>query len=138
MQLNAEKTKTLEYREKENKKKKAYNVLLIISGFFVGIFNGLFGGGGGMVVVPAYTALARLDEKKAHATAIATILPLSIISAIVYVINGSFDLAIGLNVTIGVVVGGVVGALLLKKISNGLLALVFYGIMIAAGVKMLV
>ena len=40
--------------------------------------------------------------------------------------------------TAGVIIGGVIGAVLLKKISNGLLSLAFYGIMIAAGVKMLI
>ena len=124
--------------EKKTKKKRAYDILLAISGFFVGIFNGLFGGGGGMVVVPAFTSLAGLDEKKAHATAIATILPLSVVSAIVYIAGGNFDFGIGLNVTAGVIIGGVIGAVLLKKISNGLLSLAFYGIMIAAGVKMLI
>ena len=107
--------------EKKNKKKRAYDILLAISGFFVGIFNGLFGGGGGMVVVPAFT-----------------ILPLSVVSAIVYIAGGNFDFGIGLNVTAGVIIGGVIGAVLLKKISNGLLSLAFYGIMIAAGVKMLI
>lgn len=109
----------------------------LISGLFVGIINGFFGGGGGMLVVPVLVFLLKMPEKTAHATAIFVILPLSIISSIIYLINGSMNWEFLLYCGIGFLIGGVTGALLLKKLNNKFLRIIFAIIMIAAGVKML-
>ena len=121
--------------------KTKYNTKTIITcllgGIFVGFLNGLFGGGGGMVVVPLLSLLLGLEEREAHATAILTILPISLSSAIVYIINGSvnyFDLSF---VSIGFVSGGIFGALILKRANNTFLRVVFSLIMIAAGLKII-
>lgn len=52
---------------------------LIGIGFLTGIINGLFGSGGGTIIVPALVFLIGMEDFKAHATAISIILPLSII-----------------------------------------------------------
>lgn len=119
---------------KLNKKQK---LSLVISGIFVGFLNGFFGGGGGMLGVPALT-LSGLSQKSAHATAIAVILPLSIISAVLYLIKTEMEWLTGGFVTIGVVAGGILGAILLNKINSKLLPLIFYGLMIVAGVRMVI
>ena len=109
----------------------------LIGGLFVGFLNGFFGGGG-MVVVPLLSLILGLEEKKAHATAILTILPISIASAVIYLIDGSVNFGdLGLT-TIGFVIGGFVGALLLKKTNNTVLRVIFCLIMIAAGIKILI
>ena len=122
---------------KENGKKKPSIIKKIIAGLLTGILNGLFGGGGGMVLVPMLTKLMGEDTKKAHATAILIILPMSIVSGIFYAAFGSFDLDIGIPVMIGVVAGGIAGALLLKKISSKSVTAIFYVVMAIAGLKML-
>ena len=106
-----------------------------VLGTLAGAANGLFGAGGGMLVVPALTYAVGLDEKKAHATAIAVILPLSLLSFAVYTLKGTSDWGKALSVGVGVVAGGVVGALLLKKVPKKLLSFVFYGVMIYAGAR---
>lgn len=116
-------------------KRKNRPLLSAIFGVAVGAANGLFGGGGGMIAVPALT-LTGVPSKKAHATAIAIILPLSLISGAVYLAKGAADPSVILPSCAGVVVGGVVGALLLKKINSRGLSLLFYALMIAAGLKL--
>ena len=106
-----------------------------LSGIAVGAANGLFGGGGGMIAVPALTA-SGASEKKAHATAVAVILPLSLISAAVYLAKGTLSWEAALPSCLGIVAGGVIGSLLLKKIDPSLLTKVFYVLMIAAGRKL--
>lgn len=118
-------------------KKKLSLVLCVVFSLLAGCINGLFGGGGGMVVVPIFSVILGLSAKKAHATAVATILPMSLISAIIYIVNGCANLDVTLAVGGGVIVGGIIGALVLKKINSFLLSVIFYAIMIAAGVKML-
>ncbi|MBQ0017513.1 MAG: sulfite exporter TauE/SafE family protein [Clostridiales bacterium] len=108
----------------------------LVGGLFVGFLNGFFGGGGGMIVVPLLNFLLKLDERKSHATAIFVILPLSIVSSVIYILKGSIDWLQLLYSSIGFLVGGVVGALLLKKMNNKVLKIIFSLIMIAAGIKM--
>lgn len=120
--------------EKTSKKK----IIAIVGGCFCGLINGLFGGGGGMIVVPILTIGLSLAVKKAHATALLIILPLSIISAVFYLFFGSGNFEIVLPVGIGVVLGGVLGAFLLKKLSSKWVVIIFSVLMAAAGVKMLV
>ena len=57
-------------------------------GLLVGAVNGLLGAGGGMLAVPLLTGAEGLPAKKAHATAIALILPLSAVSTLVYALTG--------------------------------------------------
>ena len=101
-------------------------------GLAVGLANGLFGAGGGTVLVPALERFKPLETHKAHATSLAVILPLSIVSAVIYVWGVEVDWpAVGL-VSAGGVLGGIIGARLLKKISAGWLNMLF-GLFLAAG-----
>lgn len=125
-----------ELREKNGKLLK--NILAIALSVAVGAINGLFGGGGGMLVVPLFTVLMGLEEKKAHSSAILTILPLSLVSGIIYLVRGDFALYSGGFVTIGVILGGILGTFAMKKLSNNVLAIIFYAVMIFAGISSLV
>lgn len=113
-------------------------IALAVGGALVGLVNGLLGGGGGTLVVPCYELFGDMEEKKAHASAIATILPLSVVSGIIYGMKGYFELQSGLITTVGVMIGGIIGALLLKGINSKLLSAIFYGIMVYAGIKMVI
>jgi hypothetical protein len=119
-------------------KKKNKILYLIMTGIITGFVNGLFGGGGGMVVVPMLIFLLSYPVKTAHATAILIILPISIISGIIYASYGAFDMNIGLPVTIGVVMGGITGAKLLSKLNSDIVTKIFSIVMFAAGIKMII
>ena len=110
---------------------------LILTGVITGLANGFFGGGGGMIVVPLMTFLLKMKTKAAHATALAVILPITIISAVVYFLKGSFDYENGIPSGIGVIAGGVVGAWLLGKLSAKWITRLFAVVMLAAGIKLL-
>lgn len=112
--------------------------LLGVSGLAIGFANGFFGGGGGMLLVPLLTFAAKLEEKKSHATAIAIILPLSVLTAVIYTIKGTGNLNAGLIAGGGVIAGGVLGAFLLNKLNNITISIIFYILMIAAGVRMII
>ncbi len=56
-----------------------------IIGIATGMANGLFGSGGGTIVVPAMVYLLDADDHTAHATAISVILPLTLVSAFFYI-----------------------------------------------------
>lgn len=112
-------------------------ILMILCGLFTGFVNGFFGGGGGMIAVPFMIYILKEPVKKAHATAIAIIAPITLFSAITYVTRISFEWGQVALATIGIVIGGVIGAKLLNKCSNIILTLMFAGLMIYAGVRMI-
>ncbi|MDF2566737.1 MAG: hypothetical protein K0R90_193 [Oscillospiraceae bacterium] len=107
-----------------------------ILGLVAGVLNGLFGSGGGVVVVPMLEK-AEFEQKKAHATSIAIILFLSIISTVLYLINKNFDFTKALIYLPGGFVGAAVGAIALKKISNDLLRRIFGAIIVISAIRML-
>lgn len=115
--------------------KKYYREILI--GFFTGILNGLFGAGGGSVVVPAMEKFLDIDEKKSHSTAIAIILMMSLVSSATYIYKGFFNLRLWFLVSIGGIVGGFLGAKLLSKIPKKWLKILFGGVIIGTAFKMI-
>ena len=121
-------------KENSRSKRRLYELIL---GVVAGILNGFFGGGGGTVVVVMLIAILHKNPRVAHATAILIILPLCVVSAFIYSVFGNFDLNVGVGATIGVIIGGVIGSFLLRKISPKWLSIVFSVVMSVAGAKML-
>ena len=111
--------------------------MFIIIGVAIGFINGFFGGGGGMIAVPMLSTFAKFSTQKAHANAILVILPITVISAIVYLFQGNFKWGIHIPVTIGSCIGGLIGARLLKTLSPKKIQLVFILLLIIVGLKML-
>ena len=119
----------------KNTNKNNYYALLI--GAVAGLVNGIFGGGGGMIVVPMLVMLLKCPPKKAHATALIIILPLSLVSGIIYAVFGNLNINVATPVSIGVLIGGVLGAFLLSKLSSKWVIIIFSVVMAFAGGKML-
>lgn len=100
------------------------------------MINSLLGAGGGMIAVPLLKKCG-LDTKKAHANAVAVILPITVFSASVYMIKDYVNIKDAFVFMPFGIVGSVFATWLLKKISPNLLRIVFGGFMIWAGVRML-
>ncbi|MDD3394443.1 MAG: sulfite exporter TauE/SafE family protein [Clostridia bacterium] len=109
----------------------------IAIGLITGFANGLFGSGGGTIVVPSMERFLGVEEHKAHATAISIILPLSLLSLVIYCWKTDVPWQIALWASAGGIVGGFVGARLLSKISGIWLHRIFGLFMIAAAVRMI-
>ena len=122
----------------KNQKQLKNGLIKCVFALIVGFINGFFGGGGGLVCVPTLEKVYKLPTKKAHATAIGIMLPLSIITSLIYIFNNSINLLMCSSVTIGVLLGGLVGAVLLKKIKGSVIRWLFIIVLFSAGVRMLV
>ena len=105
-------------------------------GFLVGIANGLFGSGGGMIAVPMLEK-SGMEAKKAHATSIAVTAALSAVSLFVYFSRGAFDLKTALKFVPPGLIGAAAGAAILKKIDNEKLQRIFGAVMIISGILMI-
>ena len=116
---------------------KKQKFILMLAGGVIGLLNGFFGGGGGMVCVPILQKVLNLDAKHSHATAIAVIFPLSLISAFIYVINGYIQSFPLLTIGLGVVLGGITGAFALKFLPPKVIRLIFAVIMFVGGIRLI-
>ena len=119
-------------------KKNKQKLILILSGLVIGIVNGFFGGGGGMICVPLLEKILKIDNKKSHSTALAIMLPITLFSIIVYLLKISIDWYKMGIVAGGFVVGGLIGAILLKNLSGKVIRFIFILVILAAGIRLLV
>ena len=111
--------------------------ITILIGIITGFANGLFGSGGGTIVVPAMERFLGVEEHKAHATAISIILPLSVLSLCIYWWQSPIMWQIALWASLGGSVGSVVGAKLLPKIQGVWLHRIFGGFMLVASIRLI-
>ena len=112
---------------------KGKNLLRVLLGGAVGGANSFFGGGGGMIAVPLLQKTG-MQEKEAHATAILLIFPISFLSFILYLVKGAYDFSVLIPTSIGVSIGGFLGAKLLCKMSIRAVRLCFALLQLVAGV----
>lgn len=110
---------------------------LIAIGITAGIVNGIFGSGGGTIVVPSLIFLIGMEDYKAHATAISIILPLSAISTIIYLINNTIPIKQSLMVMTGGLFGSFLGAKFLHKIPVHMLRKIFGSVIIYTAIRMI-
>ena len=100
---------------------KRWNWRAALAGSAAGLANGLFGAGGGMILVPLLTKTCALEERKTFATALVIILPLCLVSLAVYCLSGSLEVKTAVPYLIGGFFGGIGGGLLLKRMPVRLL-----------------
>ncbi len=106
-------------------------------GLIAGIISGLFAAGGGMIVVPALIHIFKLEDAKARATSVFAILPMVVASGIFYYKNDYVDWSLGIKCAIGGIIGGVIGAKLLKKMSTKTLRILFIIFLAYTSIKMI-
>ena len=107
----------------------------MLIGIVVGIISGLFASGGGLLLVPVYTNILNLDEKEARATTLFCILPMVILTAVLYNESNFIDWSLGIKCAIGGIFGGIIGGKLLNKISNKYLQIIFILFLLYAGIS---
>lgn len=118
------------------KKKLNFNIKNTLIGSFTGFINGIFGSGGGTLLVPILNNIVKIEEHKSHATALAIIIFLSSASSIIYISKGTYDIGLTFQVACGSIIGGIVGAKLLSKLTGKFLRISFGVIMIIAALRM--
>ncbi len=108
----------------------------LLFGAAAGFVNGLLGSGGGMIAVPALRSRG-LDPQKAHATSIAVISPMCVLSAAIYLFRGDVKITDALPYLPAGAVGALLGALLLRKIPDTFLRKLFGAFAVWAGLRLI-
>ena len=101
-------------------------LILIATGLSAGILSGLFGIGGGVLIVPALVYLLGFSQHRATGTSLVVLLPPVGIAAVMeYARHGAVDWKAALVVAITVFIGAALGAVLANKISGATLKIGF-------------
>lgn len=112
--------------------------LLLAIGLGSGVLSGLFGIGGGVVIVPALIYLAGFSQHLATGTSLAVLLPpIGIAAAFEYYRHGHVDLRAALIMAVAVAVGGWFGALIANHMTAPMLRMGFALFVIALGFYLL-
>lgn len=113
------------------------NIKKFLAGIAIGIVNVTLGAGGGMLTVPLYKKCG-FDQKSAQINAVATILPITIISLIIYLFNGNVNFSEAFPYILFGLPGAILGTFVIKKTSNKILKSAFAIFMLWAGIRMII
>lgn len=105
-------------------------------GLIAGLLCGMFASGGGLLLIPAFTYLLQMDEKKARGTAVFCVLPMVITSSFFYYKSNFIDWKISILCAIGGTIGGITGTKLLKKMPTNYLRIFFIIFLFYVSIRM--
>lgn len=110
---------------------------LLAIGLLGGFLSGVFGIGGGILMVPLFILVLRLDQRSASALSLTAVLPAAIVGSITYGLAGDIDLIASACIAIGGIGGALIGTRLLRALSLGWLRWLFVGLLVLVAVRML-
>lgn len=99
----------------------------VFIGLLAGFLSGLFGVGGGTVIVPLLILLCGFDQRRAAGTSLAAILPTAVVGVISYAVVGSVSWLAALLLAVGAVAGAQIGTWLLPRLPVRVLQWGFVG-----------
>jgi len=112
-------------------------ILFIILGLIAGIFSGVVGLGGGVIIVPALVFIFGLSQQQAQGTTLALMVPpIGILAAYTYYQHGFVDLKIAALVCVGFVLGGWLGAKVAVQLPKETLQKIFALFLFLISIKM--
>jgi uncharacterized membrane protein YfcA len=110
---------------------------LLLIGVLAGVCAGMFGIGGGLIIVPALVFFYRLTQHAAVGTSLgAILLPVGALSAWVYWKNGNLNVGYSALIACGLFFGAFFGAKLVQPVSDLTLRRLFAGFLIVVGARM--
>ncbi len=109
---------------------------IIVSGILAGALSGIFGIGGGIVMVPLFTLWLGLDQRTAITTSLLAIIPISVAAIGGYLVGDAVAWGVGLVIGVGSIVGGQVGVRLLPHIPVPWLQLSFAVLLLYSAVRL--
>ena len=126
--------------EDENGEKHTYQfqgVMAVIIAFVVGIFSGLFGIGGGSLMVPTMLVLFRFPPSVAVATSMFMVFLSSIVGSVAHIQLGNVEWLWVLALIPGAWIGGKLGAYLNRQLKDQIVIWIFRMLLIVVGIRLI-
>ncbi len=112
--------------------------LYIGLGLIAGVLSGMFGIGGGTILIPAMVFLFGLTQHQAQGTSLAImVLPIGLLAAMRYYYSGNVKLGMVGFICVGFLVGGLIGAQIIQNVPDALLKKLFGVFLLAVSLKMI-
>ena len=112
--------------------------MYVILGIVAGIFGGMFGIGGGTILIPALVYLFGLTQHQAQGTTLAIMVPpIGLLAALRYYYSGNVKLGMAGFICLGFLVGGLIGANFVQNLSDPLLKRLFGVYLLFISVEMI-
>lgn len=108
----------------------------LLVGAVAGLLSGLFGVGGGVLMVPALVLLMHLDQRLAHGVSLTAVVPIAAAGTLSYALSSEVDWAVAGLLALGAVGGAVVGTHFLARLSQRVLGYSFAALMIVTAIRM--
>ena len=106
-----------------------------VTGALAGAANGFFGAGGGLFLVPLLVSLCGMEQRKAFATSVAVVLPLSAVSALVHWMKGGLDRGTAWPYLMVGALGGLAAGRLFQRVSADRLRRAFGLLILYGGIR---
>lgn len=112
--------------------------LYIILGIVAGIFGGMFGIGGGTILIPALVFLFGLSQHQAQGTTLAIMVPpIGLLAALRYYYSGNVKLGMAGFICLGFFLGGLIGANIVQNLSDPILKKLFGVFLLFVSIEMI-
>lgn len=105
-------------------------------GILAGFMSGLFGIGGGTVIVPGLVFVMRFTQRYAHGTSLAAIVPIAAAGVAGFALGDEVDWAVAGLIVVGSALGAQVGTRLIHRLSQHHLRLAFAGLLIVTAARL--
>lgn len=113
-------------------------LILVIIGIAAGIFSGLIGVGGGLIMIPLFVLFIGLNQHEAQGLSLAVMLPpVTLLAALNYHKAGAIDWKMALIVSSFFIIGGYIGSKFALKIDQQTLKKVFGIVILIVALKMI-
>lgn len=108
----------------------------VLVGLGAGLLSGLFGVGGGILVVPALVMLLHIDQRVANGTSLGAVLPISVSSLLTYWSQGNVDWWMALWLSLGALGGAVLGTRWIHVLPRHVLGYMFSALLIVTAIRL--
>jgi uncharacterized protein len=111
-------------------------LLYLVIGLAAGLLSGLFGIGGGIIIVPALLLIGRMAPNTATGTSLgALLLPVGALGAWQYYKDGHLDVRASLLIALGIFIGAYVGAIMMQQLNPMMAKRVFAIFLVVVSVR---
>lgn len=107
-------------------------------GIGAGLLSGMFGVGGGILVVPALVMMLRFDQRLANGTSLGAVLPISVASLVTYWSHDNVDWAMAAWLVVGALGGAILGTRWIHVLPRKVLGYLFATMLIATAIRLFV
>ena len=114
------------------------HIVYIILGLTAGVLSGMFGIGGGTILIPGLIYLAGFSQHLAQGTTLAAMIPpIGLLAAIRYWQSGNINISVAVFISAGFIIGGYIGANFVQAIPGPILKKMFGAFLLFISLNMI-